>query len=148
MGLICDLSLTVEDKSWFIAPEVSGRMTCVIPVVDEQGRSLVLKAAYTDGVRSLETNLVRKLLNEAPKLKQYLPDITWSRLYDSEKDLHLPRFKFALYVLSAFPVRHLSYFACQRYEKLWQVHSLEEFKAVFIDYVECTFYLQRYSVCC
>ncbi len=76
MGLICDLSFTVEDKSWFIAPEVSGRMTCVIPVVDEQGRSLVLKAAYTDGVRSPETNLVRKLLNKAPKLKQYLPDIT------------------------------------------------------------------------
>lgn len=47
-----------------------------------------------------------------------------------------------------FPVRHLLYFACQRYEKLWQVHSLEEFKAVFIDYVECMFYLQRHSVCC
>ncbi|KAK0185078.1 hypothetical protein F5146DRAFT_1006126 [Armillaria mellea] len=99
---------------------------------------LVLKAAYADCARSLETSLVRKLLNKAP-------DITWSRLYDSERDLRLPRFKFALDVLSMLPVRHLLYFACQPYEKLCQVHSLEEFKAVLIDYVECTFYLQRHS---
>ncbi|KAK0488516.1 hypothetical protein IW261DRAFT_1326532 [Armillaria novae-zelandiae] len=138
-----DLSFTVEDKPWFIAPEVNGRMTCVIPVIDEQGQSLVIKAAYKDGARSLETNLVRKLLSKAPKLKKYLPDITWNRLYDSEKDLHLPRFKFALDVLSTFPVRHLLYFACKRYEKLWQVHSLEEFKAVFIDYVECHYWAYK-----
>lgn len=138
-----DLSFYVEDKPWFIAPEVNGRMTCVIPVVDEQGRSLVLKTAYTDGARSLEINLVQKLLNKAPKLKKYLPDITWSRLYDSEKDLHLPRFRFTLDVLFTFPVRHLLYFACKRYEKLWQVQSLEEFKAVFIDYVECHYWAYK-----
>ncbi|KAK0444692.1 hypothetical protein EV421DRAFT_1734961 [Armillaria borealis] len=128
------------DEPLFISGELLGRRTLVLPVTDALGRILVLKFAWVLCDSSVpETKLIKEILRSAPEIRKHLPDLQFSRVYDSDTDLHLPRF--ALPPLEDEREycwkRDLLITVTTRYHHLWTARSLQEFKKIFIEIVEC-----------
>lgn len=118
------------DEPLFISGELLGRRTLVLPVTDALGRILVLKLAWILCDSSVpETELIKEILRSAPEIRKHLPDLQFSRVYDSDTDLHLPRF--ALPPLEDEREycwkRDLLITVTTRYHHLWTARSLQEF---------------------
>ncbi|KAJ3980241.1 hypothetical protein F5890DRAFT_1420014 [Lentinula detonsa] len=108
-------------------------------------QQLVAKLAWCSVHRPPESKTIRKLLENAPEISRHVPDVAFACVYDSSKHLRLPRYK----MLSCdewvdqkisgvdFEKRDLVVIVMKRYQPLWSVRNLEEFKKVFVDLVEC-----------
>ncbi|KAJ3753572.1 hypothetical protein EV360DRAFT_87665 [Lentinula raphanica] len=106
---------------------------------------LVAKLAWCSVHRPPESATLRTLLANAPELSRHLPNVAFACVYDSDKHLCLPRYK----LLSSdewaktditgvdFEKRDLVVIVMKRYQPLWSVRNLDEFKKVFLDLVEC-----------
>ncbi|KAK0185044.1 hypothetical protein F5146DRAFT_1144760 [Armillaria mellea] len=128
------------DEPLFISGELLGRRTLVLPVTDALGRILVLKFAWVLCNSSVsETEIIKEILRLAPEIKKHLPDLQFSCVYDSDTDLRLPLF--ALPPLEDEQEycwrRDLLITVTTRYHHLWTARSLQEFKKIFIEIVEC-----------
>ncbi|KAK0207706.1 hypothetical protein IW262DRAFT_1529783 [Armillaria fumosa] len=130
----------VTDEPLFISGELLGRRTMVLPVTSALGRVLVLKFAWVlcDSLVH-EPKLIKEILRLAPEIRKHMPDIQFSRKYDSDMDLHLPRF--ALPPLEDEREycwkRDLLITVTTPYHHLWTARSLQEFKKIFIEIVGC-----------
>ncbi|KAG7443363.1 uncharacterized protein BT62DRAFT_327620 [Guyanagaster necrorhizus] len=131
---------TAIDGPLFSSEELLGRRTLVLPVTDVFERILVLKFAWVLRDGSVpETELIKKILRLAPEIRKHLPDLHFSRLYDSDMDLCLPRFSLShLEDEQEYSWRRdLLTTVTTRYYHLWKVRNLQEFKKIFIEIVEC-----------
>ncbi|KAK7437236.1 hypothetical protein VKT23_018678 [Stygiomarasmius scandens] len=104
---------------------------------------LVLKLAWPMKLGSLETenHVLCNLLNAVPEIRDNLPEITFSALYDlqdlKELDFIVPSPAIWHFQTSRRVVDNLVVLVMRRYEKLWDAKSIEEFQDVFIDCVKC-----------
>ncbi|TFK37136.1 hypothetical protein BDQ12DRAFT_667335 [Crucibulum laeve] len=99
---------------------------------------LILKLSWQIRVRTPEGNIIKILREKIPAFKDHLPDVKYSALYSSKDDLKLPRTQMEeLKIPPKFEERDLHVLSTTMYKKLWEVKSIEEFKRVFIDCVEC-----------
>ncbi len=126
---------TVGSAALSHSMEMAGRRTYVVAL---QG-DLVVKFGWivrNEYVRS-ERHYIEKILERAPKLIGHLPYIHFSDVYDD--NLKLPRWQLATSDedLQRMQMRDLSVMVTQRYQALWEVDTLEEFKTAFIDVFEC-----------
>ncbi|PBK91765.1 hypothetical protein ARMGADRAFT_1081184 [Armillaria gallica] len=135
-----ELVFVATDEPLFVSGELLGRRSLILPVTDALGRILVLKFPWVLGDSSVpETELIKEILRLAPEIRKHLPDLQFSRVYDSDTDLHLPQF--------ALPPledergyrwkRDLLIAVTTHYHHLWTARSLQEFKKIFIEIVEC-----------
>jgi hypothetical protein len=103
---------------------------------DENDR--VLKISWPLTVRTREATTIATLLQAIPEWKEHLPEVHFSSTYTAEH-LGLPRFE----LLKSHPGkdkledRELHVLGMSLYKKLWEVDSVAEFQAVFLDCVEC-----------
>ncbi|KAF9030119.1 hypothetical protein BDZ89DRAFT_684493 [Hymenopellis radicata] len=115
--------------------EMAGRRTYVVAL---QG-DLVVKFAWIvrDEYVRPETHYIEKILKRSPKLRGHLPQVHLADVYDDS--LKLPRWRLATSDedLRRMQMRDLSVMVTQRYQALWEVDTLEEFKTAFIDVFEC-----------
>ncbi|KAF8621816.1 hypothetical protein AX15_007488 [Amanita polypyramis BW_CC] len=133
----------ITDNRLFANRCLVGRGTVVLPVqaIDEGGISdekQVVKISWPAKKRIREACLIRKLHQAIPEMAQHLPDITSFSDIDPEQ-LRLPRNCLNINVIEDFE-RNLHVVAMKRYKALWDVDSVEEFKNVFVDCVECTLF--------
>ncbi|KAK0442398.1 hypothetical protein EV421DRAFT_583819 [Armillaria borealis] len=85
----------------------------------------------------LEIDLIKKILDAAPELQKHLPHI-FINLYNSESNLHLPRFNLNTQSdNNLMEIYELKVIVAERCYELWMVNSLEEFKTAFLDILEC-----------
>jgi hypothetical protein len=98
----------------------------------------VLKISWPLTVRTREATTIATLLQAIPEWKEHLPEVHFSSTYTAEH-LGLPRFE----LLKSHPGkdkledRELHVLGMSLYKKLWEVDSVAEFQAVFLDCVEC-----------
>ena len=103
---------------------------------DEDDR--VLKISWPLTVRTREATTLATLLQAIPEWKDHLPEVHFSSTYTAER-LGLPRFE----LLKSHPGkdkledRELHVLGMSLYKKLWEVDSVVEFQATFLDCVEC-----------
>lgn len=108
-------------------------------------KKLVAKLLWSSVFRAPETRTLSRLSEVVPELKGHLPEVVFACVYDSDKDLHLPRYnilpieKWNDITISHvdFEKRDLAVIVMKKYDKLWNVETLDEFKDVFVDLVEC-----------
>ncbi|KAF8646670.1 hypothetical protein AX14_009055 [Amanita brunnescens Koide BX004] len=118
-----------------------GRGTNVFPVQAIDGNKTatdaekVLKVMWPDGRRIREADVIRKLCEAIPEMAQHLPDVTCSSDMTAEH-LRLPRHLLGINVAEDLE-RRLHAIVMSRYKALWMVETVEEFKDVFVDCVEC-----------
>ncbi|KAF9060933.1 hypothetical protein BDP27DRAFT_1491029 [Rhodocollybia butyracea] len=111
----------------------------------KNSKKTVVKLAWPSTCRAPETQTLRSLSTQTPELRRYLPDVVFACVYDSDADLHLPRYK----MLSTaqwlnekisgveFEKRNLVVIAMKQYQPLWEARTLDEFKKAFVDALEC-----------
>ncbi|SJL17734.1 uncharacterized protein ARMOST_21295 [Armillaria ostoyae] len=130
----------VTDDPLFISRQMQGRRTFILPVkpVDKKvpQREMVLKFLWLDRDRSPEIVLINEIRTAAPELQEYLPQIFFDRFYNSEMDLHLPRFNPNIQ-FNKLEMRDLTVIVAESCCELWMVDSLEEFKTAFVNIFEC-----------
>lgn len=101
-------------------------------LVDEH----VLKLAWPHAARPQEATLINTIVAAAPRWQVHLPQITFSATFHA--DHLLPRSRLLrTFSSKTFKDRYLHIMAMIKYQKLWEVNSVEEFQDVFVDCVEC-----------
>ncbi|RDB15967.1 hypothetical protein Hypma_003576 [Hypsizygus marmoreus] len=113
-----------------------GRGTMVYGVDDDEA----LKIGWPVTVRPLEATTIATLLERIPEWKDHLPEVSFSATLTAEQ-LGLPRSDFQSMVkFQRFEERQLHALCMKRYQKLWELNSVEEFMEVFVDCLECHYH--------
>ncbi|KAF9492578.1 hypothetical protein BDN71DRAFT_1509366 [Pleurotus eryngii] len=123
---------------------VVGRGSIVYPVTALGGRfknhDLVAKWSWPLEVRRREHELIGRLRKLGPFMQQHLPEVIEHREYSMD-ELDLPRCKIGSgEETSRYEARQLTIVILPRYNPLWELETVEKFKSVFIDLVECHYY--------
>ncbi|KAK7439851.1 hypothetical protein VKT23_017423 [Stygiomarasmius scandens] len=127
---------------------IAGRGSAVYSVSEILGNgsivpNLVLKFSWPSIHRATESTLLSQLLERCPELQPHLPDLVFTAEYNSEEELKLPRFamrsskEWTDDKALQFEHRNLVALVTRRYQHLWDVKTIVDFQAVFIDFVEC-----------
>jgi hypothetical protein len=103
-------------------------------------RNQALKMGWPVAIRPKEASIIEDLRKAIPAWKDHLPELYFTKTMTA-KELNLPRVGL-LAGLSCkdglgLEDRDLHILAMKKYQKLWEVNSIEEFKDVFVDCVEC-----------
>ncbi|KAM6496760.1 hypothetical protein JOM56_007233 [Amanita muscaria] len=133
-----------RDKLIYSSHELLGRGTKVYPVIlqpDEDEvlineEEQVLKLYWPNTDDPLEADTIEHLHQHVPEIANYLPSISFSASFTRD-ELGLPSSRLESYASSDPENRLLHVFTTRRYDKLWEVNSVEEFQEVFLDCVEC-----------
>jgi len=133
-----------HEKPVYASCELMGRGTIVHAVtlqpdddevlVDEEEQ--VLKLYWPNADDPCEADVINQIRDDVPEIADHLPAISFSASFTREA-LNLPSFRLKSYAGPDSEERLLHLFAMRRYEKLWQINSIEEFQEVFLDCVEC-----------
>ena len=133
-----------EEKPVHASRELMGRGTIVYAVtlqadndevlVDEEER--VLKLYWPNADDPCEADVINRLHGDVPEIADHLPAISFSASFTREA-LKLPSSRLKSYAGRDAEERLLHLFTMRRYERLWEVDSIEEFQDVFLDCVEC-----------
>ncbi|KAF9492573.1 hypothetical protein BDN71DRAFT_1473715 [Pleurotus eryngii] len=123
---------------------VVGRGSIVYPATALSGlfknHQLVAKWSWPLTVRKREHNLIDRLPKSVPLMQQHLPEVLEHREYSME-ELGLARCKIGSGgETSRYEARKLTIVILPRYKHLWELDTVEKFKSVFIDIVECHYY--------
>src|SRR6266576_5551100 len=125
-----------------------GRGTIVFPVEeiggdeDDEDADLVLKVIWPDSRRKREADVIRQLREAIPDMAQHLPNLMCSADMTAE-EVRLPRHLLGINVIQDLE-RRFHALVMSRYKVLWMVDSVEEFQDVFVDCVECTFFVREF----
>ena len=134
----------IEEKPVHASRELMGRGTIVYAVtlqpdtdevlVDEEEQ--VLKLYWPNADDPCEADVINQLHSDVPEIADHLPAISFSASFTRDA-LNLPSSRLKSYAGRDAEERLLHLFTMRRYEKLWEVDSIEEFQDVFLDCVEC-----------
>ncbi|KAJ8463464.1 hypothetical protein ONZ45_g17571 [Pleurotus djamor] len=111
----------------------------------KQDRDLVVKFSLPSMERPiLEASMIRKLrtCEGLRKMRKHLPKIMQARVF-SLRHMFYPRYSMNLAEMAREEARRLTVLVMPRYKHLWEVTSLEMFKKVFGDLVECHYYTHK-----
>ncbi|KAF8621877.1 hypothetical protein AX15_007434 [Amanita polypyramis BW_CC] len=139
-----------REKPIYTSRELVGRGTVVYPVtlqpdddevlVDEEER--VLKLYWPNVDDPCEADLINQLHHDVPEIADHLPSISFSSSF-TRGDLGLPSSRLKSFAGPDAEERLLHMFTMRRYERLWEVNSIEEFQDVFLDCVECHYHAYK-----
>ncbi|KAJ8688768.1 hypothetical protein PTI98_013520 [Pleurotus ostreatus] len=123
---------------------VVGRGSTVYPVTALTGpfqkHELVAKWSWPLEARMREHELISRLRKLVPFMQQHLPEVIEHREYSMD-ELNLPRCKIGSgEATSRYEARQLTIIILPRYKHLWELETVEKFKSVFIDLVECHYH--------
>ena len=133
-----------RDKPIYVSRELTGRGTMVYPVIlqpDEDEvivteEEQVFKMYWPNVDDPLEADTIKRLHHDVPEIADHIPSISFSASFTGD-ELDLPSSRLKAYGGLTREERLLHMFTMKRYEKLWEVDSIEEFQEVFLDCVEC-----------
>ena len=86
--------------------------------------------------------MIRQLREAIPDMAQHLPNLMCSADMTAE-EVRLPRHLLGINVIQDLE-RRFHALVMSRYKVLWMVDSVEEFQDVFVDCVECTFFVREF----
>ncbi|KAF9493208.1 hypothetical protein BDN71DRAFT_1115007 [Pleurotus eryngii] len=139
-----DPRFVISAPPLYVYRGVVGRGSIVYPVTAFSGRfkhhELVAKWSWPLAVRTREHGLIDRLRRLVPFMRQHLPEVLEHREYSME-ELDLPRCKIGSgEETSRYEARQLTIIILPRYKHLWELETVEKFKSVFIDLVECHYH--------
>ena len=117
-----------------------GRATKVYEALREGGTEPeALKISWPLVSRQKEAAIIKKVVDALPGWRDHLPEVSFSATYSAEL-LAMPRVELLKPISTeGFENRELHAIAMKLYRKLWELDTVEEFKKVFVDCVECEF---------
>jgi hypothetical protein len=149
-----EIRYLIEGNPLYAYRGLVGRGTMVYPVKhtgshEPLATDLVVKLSWPVAHRPREDHIIAKLRRDVPEMRDHLPDLKFSATYATDdKIVSLPRTRIPS--LPSPPMiegRVFTVLVTSRYQKLWEVDTVEEFQKIFIDFVECGLFVVAAEIC-
>ncbi|KAJ8519871.1 hypothetical protein ONZ45_g3211 [Pleurotus djamor] len=109
----------------------------------------IAKLSWPDaGRQQLESDILEVLHEKIPFMRDHLPEVVTSVSFTAAlaglpRAYLIERAAAESKAMYSMGLRHFTIMVSRRYEHLWELKSLEEFKTVFVDIVECHHYAYK-----